>query len=159
MKATCSTLILSCTLLLSMSGVGQAGICIDQTGYCNDFFLAFTRIESNVFQLHGYEYGCGYFDRILSGSIHTAGGYAYYGLSSASGSSCAWDNGCGGSWAAVLNISTGEGTAYWNYYYTSGGSHSGHSGSSSLDSNYCSDPALSAGVTEPDAALTEELPY
>lgn len=156
MKATCFTLLLTSTLILSTWGIGQAGICIDQNGYCNDFFLAFSRVESNVYEIHGYEHGCGYFDRLLGGAIHTAGGIAYYGLTLAGGSSCSWDNGCGGSWAAVVNISTGEGTAYWNYYYTSGGVHSGHSGSSTLDSFFCSDPAFVVGVTEPDAALVRE---
>jgi hypothetical protein len=158
MKATVFTLILACTLLLSLSGTGRAGICIDQDFFCNDFFLAFSKVESNVYELHGYEYGCGYFDRLMGGAIHLAGGIAYYGLTQASGASCAWDNGCGGSWAAVVTISTGEGTAYWNYYYTNGGSPSGHSGSSTLDSYFCSDPALFVGATEPDAAVAESQP-
>jgi hypothetical protein len=156
MKATVFTMILACTLLFSLAETGRAGICIYQDTFCNDFFVAFSNIESNVYQLHGYENGCGQFDRIVSGSIHVAGGLAYYGLNLAYGSSCGWDNGCGGSWAAVINIGNGTGTGYWNFYYTSGGVRSGHSTSDTVDSAFCSDPALTVSGTRADAAFAEE---
>jgi hypothetical protein len=157
MKATVFTMLLACTLLLSFSGTGRAGICIYQDFYCNDFFLAFSKVESNVYQLHGHEYGCGNYDSIVSGALHLAGGYAYYGLTLAYGEvGCgSWDNGCGGSWAAVVNMSNGEGTGYWNFYYTSGGVASGHSTSDTVDSGFCSDPAFVIGESRPSAALAQ----
>jgi hypothetical protein len=156
MKATVVTMILACTLLLSLAGTGRAGICIYQDSFCNDFFVAFSNVESNVYELHGYENGCGYFDRLVHGAIHLAGGYAYYGLTLGYGSSCGADNGCGGSWAAVIALSNGEGTGYWNFYYTSGGVRSGHSTSDTVDSAFCTDPALILSGTRTDAAVAEQ---
>ena len=80
MRTICLSLLCTLALGFTMSSAAQAGLCLD-TPFCNDYFFAFSTVESNVYELHGYEYGCGYFDRHSTGVMHLAGASPIWALS------------------------------------------------------------------------------
>jgi hypothetical protein len=156
MKKSLLAVSLAFAFVLSVSSVGWSGMCLDASS-CNDYFLAFSPAESNVFSLHGYEYGCGYFDRISSGSMHLAGGNAYIGITSISGDSGAGDNGSLGNRSYIVDLSTYNGSYYYNYFYITSGAADGHGGSGSADAFLCGDPASVSQQSELDEMVPEHM--
>ena len=155
MRKAYVSLALALGTLLVASSLGWAGLCLDAGGACNDFFVSLEPAATNVFGLHGYEYGCSYSDRQGTGSLHLAGNNAYYALQTSSGASGAGDYGNMGTNNAVISLSTFTGSYYYNYLYLSGGVAAGHGGSGSMNLSICSGaPSTQLGL-EPDLEVAE----
>lgn len=94
----------------------QLGIILDIDYYCNDYFLVCNMQSSKIYDAHGYEYGCGYNDRIAHGAVRVAGGYAYFGVEKImpGGGTVGVDH-------IMIQISTKTGTFGWSYFQASGG--------------------------------------
>jgi hypothetical protein len=118
--------VLGLVIVFSNSGVAlndglpsTFGIRLDDDNYCNDFFLIIDMMDNNLYQCHGYEYGCGAYDRTLWGTAHIYGGMAYINFTcldvsvgdyGAVATNCCW-----------IDLGTRTGTDWWSYYYGSGG--------------------------------------
>ena len=144
-----------CILILALAfiivfGVFSLGLAfdvkLDAVSWCNDIYFKGTSPGNGVYSLHGYEYGCGYNDRIAHGSIHVTGGVAYFGFTSNSGTSATGDNGSIWTMNVVIDLSSNTGTGTLQGFYESGGVLGSNGGSS----NY----TMSFGT--PDADLPEE---
>jgi len=117
---------LAFAVALSVSSVSWAGIILDAGGACNDHYLYLDKLETGVYALHGFEYGCGYNDRLLDGSLQSAGGYAYIGLTGITGTSGSGDQGNLSGWNYIITLSSDTGSINLNFFYMSGGSVAGH---------------------------------
>jgi len=147
----CVGLVLAVALCGSTAGLA-VDICLDNMAYCNDYFLSAVKERTSpVYRCHGYEYDCGYDDRIVTGSVHVVGDYAYFGLTiNTSGFDC----GALGFQTIVIDLTTWTGTGMWNYVYFSGGVLSGHPGGpADFIMSYCSAPQVTSAATEPDNAV------
>jgi hypothetical protein len=116
--------------LLALAGVAaaqstdsgiNAGVvrCVDAAGSCNDFVLNSVTIAPGYMLLNGYEYGCGYTDRIATGSGRIVGNTMYVGLTVNTGA-------VGGGGAArlgnrvyTIDRTTGAATYEYSYHYDS----------------------------------------
>ena len=47
--------------------------CMDKVPYCNDVLVAYQSVGCGQYSLTGYEYGCGYEDRIVFGAMRVEG--------------------------------------------------------------------------------------
>ena len=140
---------------MEASGIPVTTICLDSLTSCNDCYLSLERsAPGGVFALHGYEYGCGYQDRLADGSLLFAGGYAYIGLVLSLGSS----SGCGdcGSIGArnyVIDLSNMQGEYLYNYVYMNGGVIDGHCGNGEAVMRIGCPPPGTAVTDEPDETI------
>jgi hypothetical protein len=85
-------------------------ICIDEVGYCNDVKIFISPdTAGSIKEIHGYEYGCGYYDRGISGSMEVTSTSKHFTLLGS----------YSGSLVKVLyihiNKATNTGTGNWNY--------------------------------------------
>lgn len=108
----------------------SAGVFLDSTGWCNDYYFNVQSGGGGIYSMHGYEYGCGQVNRLAGGTLHVAGSYAYVGV---------WGNNAGNgdygqtvSKDHIMNMAAGTWTG--NYFfvqlqsgavYSFGGSDSG----------------------------------
>jgi hypothetical protein len=90
------------------------GVRLDRTTSCNDRYLVLTQLDTNIYEAHGYEYGCGFHARACSGTVHIYGGYAYFSLTENSNGR---DYGTIGSITAPINLSSKTGTGTFMYIY------------------------------------------
>ena len=68
------TLLTGVFIMLSMSsGAGQndtlpsrVEIRVDMVGPCNDHFFVATMMDPKIYEIHGYEFGCGYNNRFYA---------------------------------------------------------------------------------------------
>lgn len=89
--------------------------CLNVDGFCNDFKLVFNQPVAGYATLNGYEYGCGFNDRIATGSGHIVGSTLYIGFTvnqAAEGSTPRLGN-----WTATINRQTGAATGEYSYSY------------------------------------------
>jgi hypothetical protein len=104
----------------AVRGSDAGPICIDEVGYCNDLKLFINPHGAGkglkINEVHGYEYGCGYDDRGISGSMKETSTTKYFTLVGS----------YSGTMAKILyfyidkHTNTGAGT--WTYIGLSGGS-------------------------------------
>jgi hypothetical protein len=77
-------IILMAVLLLAVSlivgNVYAGSICIDEVGHCNDIKAIYKDNEAGIYELFGYEYGCGGNGRITSGTGRIVGNMLYMGF-------------------------------------------------------------------------------
>ena len=153
------TLLLGVFIVLSMSsGVVQndalpstVGILMDMVGACNDHYFVANMMDTNIYELHGYEYGCGYNNRISWGTIHLAGGVAYFAWQDLSTS---FDYGNTGSFTVPISLSTKTGTGTYMYVYSNGGVLSSHgSASQSYSVSTGPNPHSTTPVYSPDISI------
>lgn len=147
MKKVFLLIFFSGLLFLMTTNPGLAGLCIDESGTCNDVFLTLDEIEG-VYGLHGYEYGCGHNDRLYDGSLKIAGDNVYYGVVGALGQSAGGDYGMYGYKNGVFSLSNFSGSCYWQYMYLSSGSAAGHGGTADISASLCGpqSPEQSGGL-------------
>ena len=143
------TLLLSVIIMFSMSsGVIQKdsipptlGLLIEQSG-CNDYYFVANLLDTKIYELHGYEYGCGQNDRIATGTLHIAGGIAYFGWTTMIPQH---DYGQIGVFSAPISLSTKSGIGMYMYMQSDGGVlGSSGSSSSSYSVSTGSDPSALA---------------
>jgi hypothetical protein len=121
--------------------------CIDEQGYCNDVKVIFNRVASGFYTVNGYEYGCGYDDRILDGTARVSGGKVYISLTVVTSTSTATPFIGQRFYEITLSTQTGTGTWAWHY----DGYHWG-----SVDVSFVScPPAAVEGPFEADSTLVE----
>ena len=143
-------ILLVCVLAVCLmaGSIHAATICIDNIGYCNDVKLTYSDQEGSIIDAYGYEYGCGYNDRLVSGSIHLVGNTAYIGLTGAANSAAA-PNPTLMVKVYTINISTMTGTEAWSY---NNGAY--WNGTSNVTVSSCSpteNPV--ANLNDPDASV------
>jgi len=149
---------LAVVLVLGVSSASMAtGIKLDMDSWCNDMWVSAEKLEgANVYGLHGYEYGCGYEDRLLDGSLRVTGGYAYFGLTGNYGpGSAGGDSGKQQMVNVIITMSTKTGTGYYSYFYISGGTLTGFGGGpTGFTMSYPQPPppTAEAGELGPDTA-------
>ena len=68
---------LACAVVLAFSSAGQAGLCLDNDNFCNDYYFDLVK-GPGAYALHGYEYGCGIDNKVTQGALRVTGGYAYF---------------------------------------------------------------------------------
>lgn len=152
------TLPLGVFIVLSMSsGVVQndalpstLGVLLGMDSACNDHYFVANMMDTNIYELHGYEYGCGSNDRISWGTLHIYGGVAYF----------AWqdnnpgnDYGTIGTFAVPISLSTKTGTGTYMYIYSTSGVLSSHGGSMPYSVSQGSDPNSTTPVYSPDISI------
>ncbi len=126
------------------------GVRLDGAGFCNDLYLVCTMLDSKIYDCHGYEYGCGYNDRIAHGALRVAGGYAYFGVSKEMP---------GGGFVShehiTIQISTKTGTFDYGYFQESSGGVTSWTGTASCTLTVGNDPmALNpSGAVEHDTSI------
>ncbi len=127
------------------------GILMDMVGTCNDHYFIANMMDTNIYEIHGYEYGCGYNNRISWGTIHLAGGVAYFAWQTLSTN---WDYGNIGSFTVPISLSTKTGTGMYMFVYSSSGVPSMHgSASQSYSLSPGSDPNFTTPVYSPDISI------
>ncbi len=116
MKSRSMALICSISLLvITLSGISHAEtLCVQPAGYCNALRVRTDTIGTATkgdFRVWGHEYGCGYNDREVSGSLRIKNGIWYIGLTETAGSGAPATGGVFTfSIAATYNPKTGSGT-------------------------------------------------
>jgi len=136
-------IILASALVLAVSSLSWAGLCLDDDTYCNDFWYAFAPGEAAVYEIHGYEYGCGDMDKSSDGVMHLYGGYAYIGTIGAEGTTSGQgDYGDIVGQFTIIDLSTLTGSMDWEYIYTSGGVVTIYGGVSSITASLCGYPGF-----------------
>lgn len=112
---------LTFVIALTMSSVSWGGLCLDSDTACNDFYFCFERLQTGpaIYELHGYEYGCGSDDQLANGSIFVTGGYAYCGFNT-QGRTGSGDYGNTAQRVYVINLSTNKGDYTYTYFAVSG---------------------------------------
>lgn len=103
------------------------GIRLDNTSACNDYYLVCTMKDTKIYECHGYEYGCGQDLRTATGTLHLAGGYAYFGFTV---NSIGHDGGVLGYRQATILLSTKSGSGPYEFIYRDSGVVNGHGGTS-----------------------------
>jgi hypothetical protein len=77
-------ILLMAVLLIAVSlivgNVYAGSICIDEVGHCNDIKAIWKDNEAGIYEVFGYEYGCGGYGRITSGSGIIVGNMLYMGF-------------------------------------------------------------------------------
>ena len=101
-------------VFLIVGNVYAGTICIDEIGTCNDVKLAYADNEAGLYELYGYEYGCGSSSRIFAGTGRIVGNMLTIGLTGAFNT--------GGANDPILairqytiNLGTSSGTGTWSY--------------------------------------------
>jgi len=137
MKKLGLSVALACAVVLAaFSASLAAGICLDGTA-CNDFYFSVSS-QAGVYDAHGYEYGCGYSDRLAFGALRVAGGVAYVGFGTVTSTTGDYGQFCNRIYA--ITLSSKSGTYYYNYFYMYGGVDDGHGGSGSATMTYPCSP-------------------
>jgi hypothetical protein len=77
---TVLTIGVALVLTLGGSGTASAGFCLDALSFCNDIKLEVDEVQGEIVELFGYEYGCGFPNRQLSGSGRMVGDVLHIGL-------------------------------------------------------------------------------
>jgi len=149
-------IILACALVCAFSSLSWAGLCLDDDVYCNDFWYAFAPAEAGIYEVHGYEYGCGDYDKSSDGVMHIFGGYAYIGTIGAEGTtSGAGDYGDVVGQFTIIDLATFTGPMDWEYIYSEAGVVAIYGGISDITASMCPYPGFSPMVSqtpEPDRA-------
>jgi hypothetical protein len=149
-------IVLACALVFAVSSASWGGLCLDDDTYCNDFWYAFEAGEAGIYEVHGYEYGCGDMDKSSDGVMHINGGYAYIGTIGAEGTTSGMgDYGDVVGQFTIIDLSTMTGPMDWEYIYLELGTVSIYGGVSSITASLCSYPGVSAASNqslEPDRA-------
>jgi len=100
-------------LCLIAGNIHAGTICINEAEWCNDLKMTYSDQEGQIIEMYGYEYGCGYNDRLYSGSVHIVGNIAYIGLTGVINTTAPNPK------LAVkfyqLNLGTMTGTGTWSY--------------------------------------------
>ena len=65
-------------------------LCLDKVPYCNDVKVAYQSLGCGQYSLTGYEYGCGYEDRIVFGAMRVEGNTLQIAYTTICGLSCAY---------------------------------------------------------------------
>lgn len=138
MKKSCLVIGLALLAVVAFSSAGQAGVCVDNDTYCNDYYFSFSKGEG-AYSLHGYEYGCGAVDKVSHGALRVTGGVIYVHWSKISPGYA--DFGMFGIEHAAINQSSKNGPGAWFYYYLSGGSPGGHGAAESYTLRMCAPQA------------------
>jgi hypothetical protein len=93
--------------------------CWNSATSCNSFKFNVVSLAPGYQMLHGYEYGCGYNDRIATGTAHVVGNQLYIGFSTNN----ALASGGGvprlGSLNGIVDLSNGNLTYDYAYHYDS----------------------------------------
>ncbi|RJP14874.1 MAG: hypothetical protein C4520_20815 [Candidatus Abyssobacteria bacterium SURF_5] len=142
------TVVASVLLVFIYPALGWAGFCLDSNLYCQDYYLNVTPLEGGLYELHGYEYGCGEKAITLSGTAIVYGEYVYICFNLASGVT-GGDYGSAQTFSVVMDLSTMEGFGLWNAFYLISGEVFGSGG---IDENVlrpCANPEAGLLVTEP----------
>ena len=147
MKKIVICIALAFVLVMGLSSTSMAAaLRLDASEWCNDYYLGIAKAATNVYDCHGYEYGCGYSNRLVDGVFYVTGGYGYFGLVGSYGAGDGSIHMCN----AVLTMSTKTGPGVW--MYTSVSSSWGGTGTYTMV--YPAEPP--AGATEaldPDSAV------
>lgn len=61
---------------------------LDHIGWCNDAKFSYQSVGGGMYSLTGYEYGCGYDDRLIFGSMRVVGNTLQIGYTTICGVSC-----------------------------------------------------------------------
>ena len=130
-KVLLFSLVLGTLFALGMnSTVGQAdtlpgtmGILFERTTSCNDRYVVVNQLDTNIYEAHGYEYGCGNTGYMCTGTVLLAGGYAYFGLTE---NNNYMDYGQIASITAPILLSSRMGTGTYMYIYTMSGTFQAH---------------------------------
>jgi len=148
---------LAFAVALSVSSVSWAGIALNADSFCNDHYLYLDKLETGVYALHGFEYGCGWNDRLLDGSLQATGGVAYIGLACIAGTSGSGDQGNLSGWNYIIDLSSDTGTFNINFFSLSGGAVNGWGYASQAATLVRGAPKPLAGESglEPDLAFPE----
>lgn len=147
--ALCIALVFVLVMAVSSTSTA-AGIKLVISGYCNDFWVNAASEASGVYSCHGYEYGCGYSDRMIDGVLRVAGGYGYFGLLGSYGQGSTTTYGMIKNENLVITLSAKTGSGSYLYVYNTGS----HGGAGSYTMSYPVPPPApaEAGALEPDSA-------
>lgn len=126
------------------------GVLLDMDSACNDFYFVANMMDTNIYELHGYEYGCGYHYRISWGTLHLYGGVAYFAWQSQSPSH---DYGNVGIYTVPISLSTKTGTGTYMFFYSDTGALSHHGGSMAYSVSSGSNPTSLAPEDSPDISI------
>jgi hypothetical protein len=80
MKKIISIAVLTLAVSLIVGTVYAGTFCIDLSNACNDFKLMYKDNEGEIYEIHGYEYGCGYNNRSAHGTAKVVGSMVYIGV-------------------------------------------------------------------------------
>ena len=117
--------------------------CLDQIGWCNDAKLYYQSVGGGMYSLTGYEYGCGYYDRLCFGSMRVVGNTLQIGYVTICAVSCTPPK--LGQTNAQINLITLTGPFQWAWHDGPNGS-----GTAKILTGPCPPPAAVSG--EPDSA-------
>lgn len=134
---------LACAVCLAAPGAaGALGVCLEASDSCNDYYLEVAPEAGSIYRLHGYEYGCGSTDDLVSGTLRISDGVAHIGILGSAGS--AFDTGAVYQRNYVIETLTQDGTYEYLYMYLDNGfiRYSGGDGTAILF--ICSDPGAPA---------------
>lgn len=126
------------------------GVRLNDPTYCNDYYLVCSMMDTKIYECHGYEYGCSANDRILTGTVRVAGGYAYFGLTGNYISQKLLSlNGI------TITLATKSGPGNWAYWYAvSGDIVVSNSGTSTYSLVVGWDPNMAPGLERgPDNSI------
>ncbi len=137
-------------VLTASSSSWAQGVLIDDDDWCNDYWLGLTSVESGIYGAHGYEYGCGYDDRLVAGSLQVVGGIAFVGLRKTVPGLA--DYGMNGFDNIAISLSTFTGSGTWSYLYLSGGVPAGHGGPTTYTLSTGGPPLTTEGIGPDNAA-------
>lgn len=100
-----------------------ATICIDIVGSCNDVRLVYSSVGPGMYEVSGFEYGCGAPERALDGSLRIDGQTAY--IQYITNATTSYATPRIGQWNLQLNLSSQpfSGPGQFSYHYD--GYHSG----------------------------------
>ena len=89
-------------------------VCINEQG-CNDVKIIFDDVGDGFVTCNGYEYGCGYVDRILDGTARILGNTVYIALTVITSTSTITPY--IGQRFYEIDLATGTGTGTWAWHY------------------------------------------
>ena len=124
---------------------GTRGVLLDDSMYCNDYFLWCSSFSKTIYECHGYEYGCNLDGYACIGSIQVTGGYAYFGFTKVSPYS-GWDLVGLCIQYIPISLSTWSGSGDWQYIYLLGGVMNSHGGTSTYNLSFGPDPGTRSPV-------------
>jgi hypothetical protein len=128
---------------------GTKGVLLDDTVYCNDYFLWCSSFSKKIYECHGHEYGCTYTGQECIGTVHVVGGYAYFGFTKIQPG---YDTSGLCLQYIPISLSTWSGTGEWQYVYMWGGVMSSHGGTSTYNLSFGPDPGSSRSPVDPNNA-------
>jgi hypothetical protein len=121
-------------------------LCLDVEGFCNDVKIFYDlTADGKIYNINGYEYGCGHPERGLDGSARTSAGTVY--LEYAIVNSISTPNPRIAQWNAQLLLGSLSGTGQYGIHYDGY-----HQGSASMSSVPCPD---AESATEFDSGSLE----